>query len=66
MNTNTGELINLTEPTSLPYPWVEVATKNLPHRQQHELAIRGKSKLGRNDPCPCGSGKKFKKCCHTP
>ena len=20
-------------------------------------------KLGRNDPCPCGSGKKFKKCC---
>ena len=21
------------------------------------------SKLGRNDPCPCGSGKKYKKCC---
>ncbi len=21
------------------------------------------SKLGRNEPCPCGSGKKFKKCC---
>ncbi len=20
-------------------------------------------KTGRNDPCPCGSGKKFKKCC---
>lgn len=20
-------------------------------------------KLGRNDPCPCGSGKKYKKCC---
>ncbi len=20
-------------------------------------------KLGRNEPCPCGSGKKFKKCC---
>jgi len=20
-------------------------------------------KLGRNDPCPCGSGKRFKKCC---
>ncbi|MFM8914468.1 MAG: SEC-C metal-binding domain-containing protein [Flammeovirgaceae bacterium] len=19
--------------------------------------------MGRNDPCPCGSGKKFKKCC---
>jgi hypothetical protein len=22
-------------------------------------------KPGRNDPCPCGSGKKFKKCCET-
>ncbi|MEM9732886.1 MAG: SEC-C metal-binding domain-containing protein [Pseudomonadota bacterium] len=20
-------------------------------------------KLGRNDPCPCGSGKRFKRCC---
>lgn len=23
----------------------------------------GKEKVGRNDPCPCGSGKKYKKCC---
>jgi HEAT repeat protein len=23
----------------------------------------GKQKVGRNDPCPCGSGKKFKNCC---
>jgi len=22
-----------------------------------------KGKIGRNDPCPCGSGKKYKKCC---
>jgi SEC-C motif-containing protein len=22
-------------------------------------------KIGRNDPCPCGSGKKYKKCCGT-
>ncbi|MDT8375119.1 MAG: YchJ family metal-binding protein [Mariprofundaceae bacterium] len=22
--------------------------------------------IGRNDPCPCGSGKKFKKCCGSP
>lgn len=21
-------------------------------------------KIGRNDPCPCGSGKKYKQCCH--
>ena len=25
--------------------------------------IRKKKKIGRNDPCPCGSGKKYKKCC---
>ncbi len=25
--------------------------------------IRKKDKVGRNDPCPCGSGKKYKKCC---
>ena len=24
---------------------------------------RTKPKIGRNDPCPCGSGKKYKKCC---
>src|SRR2546429_3534986 len=23
----------------------------------------GKGKIGRNDPCPCGSGKKYKRCC---
>lgn len=25
---------------------------------------RSEPKVGRNDPCPCGSGKKAKKCCH--
>lgn len=25
--------------------------------------VREDAKVGRNDPCPCGSGKKFKKCC---
>ncbi len=24
---------------------------------------KGASAPGRNDPCPCGSGKKYKKCC---
>ena len=24
---------------------------------------RTSSKVGRNEPCPCGSGKKYKKCC---
>jgi preprotein translocase subunit SecA len=25
--------------------------------------VRAENRTGRNDPCPCGSGKKFKKCC---
>ncbi len=25
--------------------------------------VREEPKVGRNDPCPCGSGRKFKKCC---
>lgn len=25
--------------------------------------VRNGAKVGRNDPCPCGSGKKYKKCC---
>ncbi len=25
--------------------------------------VRSGEKVGRNDPCPCGSGKKYKKCC---
>ncbi len=28
-----------------------------------ETVRRDSSKIGRNDPCPCGSGKKYKKCC---
>ncbi|MBF0130235.1 MAG: SEC-C domain-containing protein [Alphaproteobacteria bacterium] len=28
-----------------------------------QLPYRREEKVGRNDPCPCGSGKKFKKCC---
>lgn len=30
-----------------------------------EQIKREAPKTGRNDPCPCGSGKKFKKCCGT-
>ena len=28
-----------------------------------ETVIRQKKKVGRNSPCPCGSGRKYKKCC---
>jgi len=31
--------------------------------QTVQQVVRGGDKVGRNDPCPCGSGKKYKKCC---
>lgn len=30
---------------------------------QVQQVVRASAKVGRNDPCPCGSGKKYKKCC---
>jgi len=32
-------------------------------RQPVQQVVRGSAKVGRNDLCPCGSGKKYKKCC---
>ncbi len=33
--------------------------------EQHHIdpVVHDGPKIGRNDPCPCGSGKKYKKCC---
>lgn len=40
---------------------------NHTHHHHHHEALkpitRVAPKVGRNDPCPCGSEKKFKKCC---
>lgn len=34
------------------------------HDHHHNtVAVRTTPKVGRNEPCPCGSQKKFKKCC---
>ncbi len=34
-----------------------------PQNAAQSPAKRLDDKVGRNDPCPCGSGKKYKKCC---
>ena len=47
--------------------WKEIFSEE----ELHELYLEQKKsntivkgpKIGRNDPCPCGSGKKYKKCC---
>jgi uncharacterized protein YecA (UPF0149 family) len=39
---------------------------NCNHDHHHDALkpiIKSAPKVGRNDPCPCGSQKKFKKCC---
>jgi len=41
----------------------ELATLPAEPSKQLSLMNHGQEKVGRNDPCPCGSGKKYKKCC---
>jgi len=49
--------------------WVYSAKLSEVHAPQAESApaaqpfVREAPKVGRNEPCPCGSGKKYKKCC---
>ncbi len=37
-----------------------------PQKQKISTYRRSQPKIGPNDPCPCGSGKKYKKCCGSP
>ncbi len=42
----------------------DIAAMNLPPPHEESQPVhRNAPKVGRNDPCPCGSGKKFKSCC---
>ena len=51
----------------------DAATENAPAKggvppaddpnQPRQQPVKVEKKVGRNDPCPCGSGKKYKKCC---
>ena len=45
---------------------VAIFVYRLPHRlavHERDVATTLQKKVGRNEPCPCGSGNKFKKCC---
>ncbi len=42
---------------------VEATTTNSGQGEQRPEPIRAAVKVGRNQPCPCGSGKKYKQCC---
>jgi len=48
-------------------PWNDIfdedTRKALYREQKDSTTIRKEAKIYPNDPCPCGSGKKYKKCC---
>ena len=63
-------------PAEAPQQEAPKAKLSLRHKENDDLAYSGsqttdagnqpakaKPRVGRNDPCPCGSGKKYKKCC---
>ena len=69
------ELINNIKQETIKYV-LNVNVNRIPQRQKvaEEVAtnqeqeggnkpVVKEAKIGRNDPCPCGSGKKYKKCC---
>lgn len=60
MNRETGEIITEAQAYELNnrFPGIAIPLAIPPTPRQK---FRGK--IGRNDPCPCGSDKKFKKCC---
>lgn len=37
--------------------------KEIQVKWRESKTVVNENKIGRNDPCPCGSGKKYKKCC---
>ena len=48
------------------YRYFEPHRRMLAVRGREHLAHRRTTKIGRNDPCSCGSGKKYKHCCGKP
>ena len=54
------EIFELSEKHNLrPLPKVDFAGRDV----SNLVSFPSGKKIGRNDPCPCGSGKKYKKCC---
>ncbi|MCR5735521.1 MAG: SEC-C domain-containing protein [Lachnospiraceae bacterium] len=44
----------------------ETRTRLYKEQKSSMTIVREGPKIGRNDPCPCGSGKKYKRCCGAP
>lgn len=58
--------VQLASPDEAPLPQpARQISYGAPSKEGGTPLIHKKIKVGRNDPCPCGSGKKYKKCCLT-
>ncbi len=57
------EIDKLEEETKKEQDMVFIAGGGEQEREKKKPVKRSFKKVGRNDPCPCGSGKKYKKCC---
>lgn len=53
------DLEEKTEPVRAPKPQMRARRQPMNHAPQEPIRVE---KIGRNEPCPCGSGKKYKKC----
>ena len=77
LNGNGGQPREIGMPARQPSTTIDTLEKEFHRNKQRELAVASRAgggesspppqrhtgeKVGRNDPCPCGSGKKFKKC----
>jgi len=60
--TQISELYSKGEPIIKGYGIYENLFSNDNNEDEEDLIVIPK-KIGRNEPCPCGSGKKYKKCC---
>tara|TARA_A100001011_G_scaffold297513_1_gene310236 strand:- start:490 stop:993 length:504 start_codon:yes stop_codon:yes gene_type:complete len=62
-----AELVQ-TEPANTPPKKQVITEKKMAYNKDKEretVTVSKTNKVGRNDNCPCGSGKKYKKCCMT-
>ncbi len=70
-NQNYHRSVNYEKPKTnlIPSSNIDQENKKLTQQQKHNFTSSSttvstvKHKIGRNEPCPCGSGKKYKKCC---
>lgn len=62
MHSLSGDGGNKVHSSSSFFPQVERPNER-PAPYQQQGTVINKEKVGRNDPCPCGSGKKYKHCC---